>query len=106
MRDLDAVSAELFDRGIESEWKLINSAQATVGKVCIVFLDQEQLKPLGSIGDVYRRVPGATTDDNCITVMDRAYPGLAALEATKRFKPGKVVSFNLREPAKKTARTA
>ncbi|HEX4032525.1 MAG TPA: hypothetical protein VHX20_19330 [Terracidiphilus sp.] len=71
VRDIDAVSEELFDRCCEEELNRMTEAETKIGQVCMVFLDAKQLEPLDSISAVFRRWPGSTTDENFTTVGDR-----------------------------------
>ena len=95
VQDLDAISCELTDRCLEAEDVRINKAQTLVGQVCIVFLDQEQLRPLRTISDVHRRMAYSTTDKNYISVEDRAdVDGKAAERLCERV-------FSIKKPQKR-----
>jgi hypothetical protein len=95
VRDLDAVSGELMDRCLETEDRRISRAEAEVGQVCIALLDPEQLKTLDSISSVYRRLPYSTSDENYITVYDRAdVDGKAAERLCERM-------FSIKKPQKR-----
>ena len=98
VHDLGAVNDELFDRGLEGEWDRIMKAEAKVGQVCIALLDVEQLKPLDSISDVYRRMPGATSDAWTFTAGDRSGATAALIKALAKSK------FKVAGATRKTAR--
>lgn len=95
VRDLATVSDEMIDRCLEDEDKRIDQAQTAVGQVCIAFLEPEQLKPLLSISDVHRRMPYSTTDENYVSVYDRAnVDGKAAERLCERM-------FSIKKPQKR-----
>lgn len=70
VREQEALTQEMYNRGLEADWLRMEQSLELTGQVCLAILDEDVLNTLPEISGAERPEPGALRPD---TVFEMAH---------------------------------